>query len=157
VRTSTAEYKDIPVKIIAFARRFRQRSTDAETLIWGLLRDRRFGGFKFRRQHPLPPYVADFYCHEPRLCVELDGGQHSDRHEHDIERDAMLEAQDIQTLRFWNNQVFEETESVLTSLWQTLHERHSRSFEKETLTCPPSRTGNEGVPENPNPTVSRYA
>jgi hypothetical protein len=60
-------------------------------------------------------------------------------------------------LRFWNNQVFEETESVLALLWQTLHERHSRSFEKEPLPCPPSPTGNEGVPENPNPIVSRYA
>ena len=133
VRASASGHKDIPAEIIAFARRLRRCSTDAEALIWGLLRDRRFGGFKFRRQHPLPPYVADFYCHESRLCVELDGGQHSDRDGYDLERDARLKSHGILTLRFWNDQVFKETENVLASLWQALHERHSRpSFEKET-------------------------
>lgn len=114
--------KNIPPEHIDFARQLRQSQTDAENLFWNLLRDRRLAGFKFRRQHPMPPYVLDFYCHEARLCIELDGGQHAEQPDRDSNRDAMLHAQGIHTLRFWNNQVLSETEGVLEAVWQALHD-----------------------------------
>jgi len=121
-RTSvSSKPKDIPAETIEFARQLRQQGTDAETLMWYLVRDRRLGGFKFRRQHPLPPYVADYYCHEAKLCVELDGGQHADQKEYDARRDADFRDRGIRTLRFWNNQVLTETENVLAALWEALH------------------------------------
>ena len=96
--------------------------TDAEQLMWGVLRGRRFLDKKFRRQHPVGRYILDFYCHEDRLAVELDGGQHSEAgpQAYDQERTAFLEQQGIRVLRFWNNDVLNATESVLEALWQVL-------------------------------------
>lgn len=116
----TSKPKHIPAEHIEFARQLRQQQTDAENLIWHLLRDRRLANFKFRRQHPVPPYVLDFYCHEAKLCIELDGGQHSEQVAKDSQRDAALSSQGIRTLRFWNNQVLNETENVLEVVWQAL-------------------------------------
>ena len=95
-----------------FARELRRRQTDAERLLWSRLRDRRLLGWKFRRQVPLERYIVDFYCHERRLVVELDGGQHLGCVA-DIERDAWLKAQGLQVLRFWNHDVLVRTEGVL--------------------------------------------
>jgi len=122
VRARSANHKDIPAEHIVFARQLRQQLTDAESLVWSLLRDRRLAGLKFRRQHPAPPYTLDFYCHEAKLCIELDGGQHADQSDQDRKRDAALANQGIRTLRFWNNQVLIETENVLETIWQALHE-----------------------------------
>ena len=61
-------------RLLAFARELRRQQTDAEAVMWSLLRDRRLAGCKFRRQYPLGPYVLDFYCQEARLAIELDGG-----------------------------------------------------------------------------------
>ena len=90
--------------------------------MWALLRDRRLAGFKFRRQHPVGPYILDFYCHEARLAVELDGGQHNepDERARDTKRSAFLEAQGIRVLRFWNNEVFQNTEGVLQAIYDAL-------------------------------------
>jgi len=63
--------------LIEFARLLRQTATDAESLMWACLRDRRMNGRKFRRQHPVDPYILDFYCARLKLGVELDGGQHN--------------------------------------------------------------------------------
>ncbi|MGA8221784.1 MAG: DUF559 domain-containing protein, partial [Candidatus Acidiferrales bacterium] len=65
-------------RFLRFARNMRQTQTDAERKLWSILRDRRLGGFKFRRQHPVDRYILDFYCAERRLAVEADGGQHRD-------------------------------------------------------------------------------
>ena len=64
----------LAAELLQLARTLRQESTDAEALMWQLLRDRQIAGCKFRRQHPLEPYVLDFYCHELKLAVEVDGG-----------------------------------------------------------------------------------
>ncbi|MNN45390.1 hypothetical protein D3C81_1597240 [compost metagenome] len=98
-----------------FARHLRRRQTDAERWLWGFLRDRRFLGLKFRRQVPHGPYVLDFYCHERRLVIELDGGQHLDS-SRDEERDAWLRSQGLMVLRFWNSDVLVRTEVVLESI-----------------------------------------
>ena len=106
----------------SFARHLRQRMTDAERCLWLHLRDRRLQGFKFRRQHPLGPYVLDFVCLEARLVVEADGGQHQ-ANQHDSQRDAWLQANGFVVLRFWNNDILSNTQGVLEVLSQTLQAR----------------------------------
>lgn len=96
-----------------FAKSLRITMTEAESHLWYLLRDRRLCGYKFRRQMPIKPYIADFVCLSARLIVEIDGGQHSEQAEKDKVRDAFLRSQGFTVLRFWNNEVFENTQGVL--------------------------------------------
>ena len=112
----------LPNEALAFARELRRSQTDAEALMWGLLRDRRLHGAKFRRQHPWPPYTLDFYCAELRLAVELDGSQHADS-ARDARRDAALAAAGISVVRYWNHDVLQRTESVLEDLWGRVEAR----------------------------------
>jgi very-short-patch-repair endonuclease len=108
------------------ARKLRRDMTDAERKLWFLLRDRRLAGFKFRRQVPVGPYVADFACFANRLVVEADGGQHADS-AHDAERDAWLSAQGFRILRFWNSEILANAEGVVLRIIE------HRAFE-ETVT-----------------------
>lgn len=98
------------------ARALRSGPTDAESLLWFHLRDRRLGGFKFRRQRPIGPYFADFTCVEEKLVIELDGGQHVEQAERDAERTACLEREGFRVLRFWNNDVLTQTPLVLEQI-----------------------------------------
>jgi very-short-patch-repair endonuclease len=98
----------------------RIRLTDAERKLWYALRDRRFAGFKFRRQVPLGPFIADFVCFEERLVIEVDGGQHADSLQ-DRRRDRWFAANRFRVLRFWNNEVLSNLEGVMTVLAQTLN------------------------------------
>jgi adenine-specific DNA-methyltransferase len=100
---------------IRFARELRQQATDAETRLWYHLRGRRLHGFRFRRQHPIGPYFADFVCLEVGLIVELDGGQHNTVKglDHDAIRSDVLAARGFEVLRFWNNDVLQNTQGVL--------------------------------------------
>ena len=115
----------LDAEILSFARRLRQRHTDAERLMWELLRDRRFCGFKFRRQHPCGRYILDFYCHEAKLAIELDGGQHNTdaARRTDEKRSAFLADEKIDVLRFWNHEVLGETEAVLEAIHTALTAR----------------------------------
>jgi very-short-patch-repair endonuclease len=92
------------------ARNLRGASTAAERCLWDILRDRRLGGHKFRRQHPIPPWTADFACVEARLVIEVDGGEHGDAR--DTARDRALASQGWRVLRLWNFQIFQEPEGV---------------------------------------------
>ncbi len=114
--------KPLDPELLAFVRKLRKEQTDAERLMWSLLCDRRLTGFKFRRQHLIEPYVLDFYCHEARLAIELDGGQHNqlDEQARDAKRDAFLEQQGIRVLRFWNSDVLQNTEGVLQAIHDAL-------------------------------------
>ncbi|AYV48823.1 endonuclease [Caulobacter flavus] len=98
----------------AMARRLRRDQTDAERLLWSVLRGRRLEGFKFRRQVPIDRYVADFVCVEARLIVELDGGQHAsdEGRAYDAARTRALEACGYVVLRFWNDAVRYELDGV---------------------------------------------
>ena len=107
-----------------FARALRRNQTDTERELWHLLRGRELAGFKFRRQVPLGEYVADFVCLSERLIVELDGGQHLGRADHDARRTAWLESQNFRVLRFWNNDVFEQKEAVLQTILFSLVTPH---------------------------------
>ncbi|WP_218628088.1 endonuclease domain-containing protein [Variovorax sp. dw_954] len=104
------------------AKALRAVPTDAETLLWYHLRDRRPSGFKFRRQRPIGPYFADFACLEARLVIELDGGQHADAVEYDQRRTDLIQAEGFRVLRFWNNEVLGQTEAVLEVILRALNE-----------------------------------
>jgi very-short-patch-repair endonuclease len=108
-----------------FARQLRQKSTDAEKRLWSLLRDRKLRGFKFRRQHPVAPYVLDFYCAELSLAVELDGGGHLEPEQrlHDQARTAFLGQRGILVKRVTNYEVLVQTEALMDHLWILLTER----------------------------------
>jgi regulatory protein len=105
-------------KLKTFARDLRGKSTDAESRLWYLLRDRRFTGHKFRRQHPVADYILDFYCPEQQLAIELDGGQHAEQQSYDERRAHVLAGLGIRVLRFWNHDVLQQTEAVL----QVIHD-----------------------------------
>jgi len=103
------------------ARALRKGQTDAEGLVWSRLRNRQLLGLKFRRQHPLGKYFADFACVEIGLVVELDGGQHGESPVIDYDQKRMedMKALGFQTLRFWDNDVLTHIDSVMEKILQT--------------------------------------
>jgi len=100
------------------ARELRQQSTEAEQKLWTLLRNRQLKEKKFRRQHAIAGYVADFYCHESKLVVELDGNIHNNREAkaYDHSRTALLNEMGITVLRFWNNELLTDPAKVLQTI-----------------------------------------
>jgi len=126
------------------AKTLRRNLTDAEQKLWYHLRAHRFMGRKFKRQKPLGRYVVDFICLEEKLIIELDGGQHSENLEYDHERDSWLRSQGYTVLRFWNNELMNETESVLERIRLALF---SEAISSETLSPGPSPTSVRGDAE----------
>ncbi len=98
------------------ARALRKNQTDAELAIWQLLRAKRVKGLKFRRQHPIPPYIVDFICAERKLIIEADGGQHTDAVKYDQKRTAFLESKGYTVIRFWNNEILTNIEDVYENI-----------------------------------------
>ena len=110
--------------LLKLARKLRKEQTHAEELLWQLLRNRQFCGLKFNASiRWFLIYVLDFYCGEERLGIELDGGQHNepDKKRTDSERTTFLEGKGIRIIRFWNNEVLQETEAVLEQLHNSLN------------------------------------
>ena len=105
-------------QISPHASRLRQTMTDVEQALWIALRNRQLGGFKFRRQATIGAYVVDFLCIECNLIVELDGGQHSP--EADQLRTDALENNGYRIARFWNHEIIENLEGVLTTILSML-------------------------------------
>jgi very-short-patch-repair endonuclease len=107
------------------ARQLRRKETWAEKLVWNWLRDRRYNGYKFRRQHPIGTYHLDFFCEEASLGIELDGRQHGfpDGQHHDAEREAFLKSRGIKTLRFWNSRLRREAQMIRDMIFNELQER----------------------------------
>jgi very-short-patch-repair endonuclease len=105
---------------LSLARRLRSCQTDAEIRLWYLLRSRRFCANKFRRQHPIGPFIVDFVCIAHRLIIEVDGGQHQDQAAADRARDSLLRTKGFRVLRFWNNDVLSNTRAVLETIAQCL-------------------------------------
>lgn len=140
------KHPPLPEDLLAYARKLRLEQTDAEQLIWHLLRDRRFADAKFRRQHPVEAsdkkFILDFYCHELKLAIELDGGQHQEAQIRDESRTAALRNLGITVIRFWNNEVLQQTEAVLEKLWNTIMEKKPvESPSQASLTPAPSPGG----------------
>ncbi|HEY7315940.1 MAG TPA: endonuclease domain-containing protein [Candidatus Binatia bacterium] len=106
------------------ARQLRRDQTDAEQRLWANLRDRQLSGAKFRRQHPIGPFVADFCCPQRKLVVELDGGQHAEDVATDDKRSRFLEERGYRVLRFWNHDVLQNTEAVLDRITEALSDPH---------------------------------
>lgn len=103
--------------VLSFAKHLRRNQTDVEKIIWVLLRRKNLG-FKFKRQQPIDHYIVDFVCFEKRLVIEIDGGQHTI--EKDRKRTEYLEKQNYRIVRFWNNEVTENKESVFQTIEQVL-------------------------------------
>ena len=103
----------IPPITTARARRLRSDMTDVERKLWNAMRGKQLEGCRFRRQHPIGAYVADFACVERMLVIELDGGQHQDQEAYDEDRSRYLNQQGWQIVRFWNNEVLENLDGVL--------------------------------------------
>ena len=101
------------------ARALRKNLTDAERALWQEIRSKQLG-VKFRRQAPIGPYIADFLSHDAKLVIEVDGGQHGQAKEYDARRTAFIEEQGYKVLRFWNNEILENKEGVLTRVAEVL-------------------------------------
>ncbi len=96
----------------------RRNMTNSEKILWQAIRKRRIDGLKFLRQHPIGVSVVDFYCHEKRLAIEIDGGYHldSDIQERDAHRQELIELHGIQVFRCTAEEVENNLEAVLTKL-----------------------------------------
>src|SRR5688572_16492351 len=128
------------------SRELRRRSTPTERQLWAVLRGRRFGGRRFRRQQPIGPYIVDFLCAEARLIIEIDGLIHETQQEYDAERDQLLRERGYHVLRIPVDRVRHDLDGVLCQIEEgcqahlLLLDIPSRDFSAP----PPPRTG-EGV------------
>ncbi|ATI80340.1 endonuclease domain-containing protein [Sphingobium yanoikuyae] len=108
-------------QISPHAAHLRRDMTDAERMLWSILRNRQLDGFKFRRQATVDPFVVDFLCVEAALAVELDGGQHDE--DRDRRRTVYLEARGLHILSFWNHDVVENIEGVADAIRSALSKK----------------------------------
>lgn len=108
-------HKGAKGKLFSFARANRRGQTTAEELLWQNLRNRKLSGFKFRRQHPVADFIADFYCHEAKLLIEIDGAYHDqvEQADYDKGRACELEKLGLKVLRFTNEEVEKEISKVV--------------------------------------------
>jgi len=95
----------------------RSNQTEAEKRLWKELRAKRYQGLKFRRQVAIGLYIADFVCHEKKLVIEVDGGQHANQVAADNQRTKFFEKDGYKVLRFWNNEVLENLEGVMKVIY----------------------------------------
>ena len=107
--------------------------TEAEIRVWQMLRAHRMNGYKFRRQVPIGRYIADFVCHEARLVVEIDGGQHDHSSPRETERSSFLHNEGYRTLRFWNNDILANPDGV--------HQTIVNELAASPPPCPPPSRG----------------
>jgi len=117
----------IPRYMLARSKGLRRRQTPAENRLWFLLRGKKVGGYKFRRQHVILNYIVDFFCFSERLIIELDGPIHNTQkaRDDDQRRENLLKANGYRVLRFKNAEVFQDEEKVLSTILQALNENHS--------------------------------
>ncbi|CAM5483903.1 endonuclease domain-containing protein [Rhodanobacter lindaniclasticus] len=111
----------LPTRTLTTAKSLRAAGTDAEIRLWYHLRAKWLAGLKFRRQHPIPPYVADFYCEKLKLVIELDGSQHDEQS--DMARTQALQRQGLFVLRFRGNQVLQQIEAVFEAILEFARRR----------------------------------
>ncbi|MBT1696999.1 DUF559 domain-containing protein [Fulvivirgaceae bacterium PWU4] len=118
-------------RLFGYARVNRQISTEAEAILWQCLRNRKLKGCKFRRQHPIADYIADFYCFERGLVIEVDGEYHMDKEQmaYDEQRTNRLNELKIKVIRFTNREVMEKLDFVLKEIKRHLVDApHPRPF-----------------------------
>ena len=114
-------------EIFEKAATLRNNMTAAEKILWNKLKDRNLFPFKFRRQHPIDIFVVDFYCHNAKLVVELDGKYHlkKDQFDYDSGRSAEIENRGLKIIRFANNDVFDDLDNVVLRIQQAIAEREA--------------------------------
>ncbi len=107
----------------------RKEMPPAEIILWNVLRDKKLGGLKFRRQYSIGPFIVDFYCSQLKLAIEIDGESHfvEGADSRDRERQAFIEAKGIHVLRFTNRDVYERLEGVVAQIASTFPEKTSPS------------------------------
>ena len=132
-----------PVLLVR-ARSMRAESAPAEQKLWSCLRNRQHNDFKFRRQHVIGPYVADFYCHECGLIVEIDGDSHGYRDSYDATRTRILERGGDVVIRFANEDVFDFLDSVLEAILGECERRRIPIAPEPENTRPPLPPGEAG-------------
>ena len=118
--------------IFQHAEILRNNMTDAEKIIWERLCNKQLG-VKIRRQHPIWIYIADHYCHELKLVIEIDGGIHltKENSEYDIDREVTLNEFGIEIIRFSNDQIIKETDFVIERIKEKIEELKGRKFENK--------------------------
>ena len=114
-----------PALGFAKAKQLRRKMTEAEEMLWKHLRNNKLAGCKFRRQHPLGIYIADFYCHQKKLVVEIDGSHHltPDGKKYDTTRTFTINLDDIKVLRFPYQRVLNNTDEVLKEILEEIRKR----------------------------------
>lgn len=112
------------------AKALRQNQTEAEKIIWHALKAGRFEGLKFRRQFSVGSYIADFACPAARLIIEIDGGQHCENADDEM-RTAFLQREGFEVIRFWNNDVMDNLDGLLTTLSLALSRQRERGLLKD--------------------------
>jgi len=110
-------------KLKPIAREMRHEPTQAEDVLWQRLRHHQIAGAQFRRQHPVGPFIVDFYCPNAKLVVEVDGPIHQYTSEEDAVRQEYLEALELRVIRFTNEQVLNEIGSVITQITEAVCNR----------------------------------
>ena len=115
-------WKGASAQTFANAKQLRERLTAAESALWDKLKGNQFYRLKFRRQHPINKYIADFYCHELKLIIEIDGGYHESEEQIniDLEREKILAYNNYKVVRFSNKDVENNINSVLLKLSEFL-------------------------------------
>ena len=113
-----------PPILFEFAKKMRNNQTEAEAVLWLYLSNKQ-KGFRFKRQHPIKYFIADFYCHKAKLVIEVDGGYHQlpEQYEYDQNRDYELEELGLKVLRFTNEQVFFDIENVIKDIEKELKKK----------------------------------
>lgn len=107
------------------SRELRNQATRAERLLWQFLRNRQIQNIRFNRQVPIGPFICDFAARTAGLIIELDGGQHALTADYDIKRTTFLQQQGYRVIRFWNADVLENIEGVVTVIKEALKDRPS--------------------------------
>jgi len=125
------------------ARQLRVNMTDAERRLWSILRGRQLLGYKFRRQHPIGPFILDLACVEYLLAIEADGGQHAEN-EYDQRRTDWLENRGWRVMRFWNNEILANSEGVIDTIRSVLTEAKSMNPHPPATRAPPSPASGRG-------------
>jgi very-short-patch-repair endonuclease len=135
----TGRVRGYSERALGRARSLRRELTPAERKLWSILRNRQIAESKFRRQQAIGPYVADFTCHERRLIIEADGGQHAEATT-DVRRTAFLESKGYRILRFWNSEILTNLDGVAQVIATELSSPHPARAARES----PSPSRGEG-------------
>ena len=112
-------------KLVPRSRKLRKNETDAEAILWGILRRKGIGGYKFTRQKPIDKFILDFYCSKLLLGVEVDGAIHRQKEKYDDQRTQIINYYDIKVIRFRNEEIFDELPAVAKKMQEEIQKRET--------------------------------